>query len=203
MSISAPLSEDIAAAIAVVGQIDLAPINKKLQHDDPVFWTDEVIAEAETNYRRFLALNLLYPETSLSVNKVLDEYWHQHILDTRKYAADCEAVFGYFLHHYPYFGLADEQEWQENLDMFAFTQQVWEATFGTGLTRRSELTLDKVMGFYQSEPDLIPNRIYAFPQACKCGQHCSKIVAPERIDPGELERLPREPFTPARQLPQR
>src|SRR6516165_2489405 len=96
MSTTAPASRhDVNSALEAVSQIDFSPINRKLQSENPAQWTDETLAEAETNYRRFLALNLLYPSTTLSVNKIVDEYWHQHILDTRKYAADCEKVFGY------------------------------------------------------------------------------------------------------------
>ncbi len=199
MSTKTPSREDLDAAISVISQIDLTPINTKLGHEDPQLWTQETLAETELNYRRFLALNAVYPGTSLSVNKLLDEYWHQHILDTRKYAADCETIFGEFLHHYPYFGLEDEQEWQENVDMFAYTQQIWEEAFGVSLAGTTKLTLDKVLGGYSADPDLTPKRIYAFPQSCKCGQHCKKIVSPERINPNPVvEPLPEEPFTPVR-----
>jgi hypothetical protein len=194
-----PSRDEVAAAVEAVDRIDLTPINSKLRHENPSFWTDQLIAETETNYRRFLALKMLHPSTHLSVNKTLDEYWHQHILDTRKYAADCEEVFGQFLHHYPYFGMADEDEWQENLDTFAYTQQIWQEAFGVGLVDQTKLTLDKVIGGYQPDPDLTPKRIYAFPQACKSGQHCNKIVSPERFDPTPIvPQLPQEPFTPVR-----
>src|SRR4051794_12962763 len=98
-TIGLAINDAAAAALAKVSQIDLSPINEKLQNDNPTRWIDEAISEAEANYRRFLALNLLHPTETLSVNKTLDEYWHAHILDTRKYAADCEMVFGFFLHH--------------------------------------------------------------------------------------------------------
>ena len=35
----------------------------------------------------------------------IDKYWHHHILDTQKYKMDCEALFGYFVHHFPYSGI--------------------------------------------------------------------------------------------------
>jgi hypothetical protein len=31
----------------------------------------------------------------------VDEVWHAHILFARKYAADCEALCGCFIHHQP------------------------------------------------------------------------------------------------------
>jgi hypothetical protein len=46
-----------------------------------------------------------HPETTVAPSKEIDKFWHAHILDTMKYAEDCQQVFGYFLHHFPYFGL--------------------------------------------------------------------------------------------------
>ncbi len=128
----APVS-DSRAALATVRLIDLSPISEKLRHGNPVRWTRAVLAEAETNYRRFLALHLMHPAESLVPNEILDEYWHQHILDTRKYAADCETVFGFFLHHDPYFGIGGEEDRLRNLEAFAATQVFWEEAFGVPL----------------------------------------------------------------------
>jgi hypothetical protein len=181
---------DVAAALAAVHEIDLTDINRKLQFEDPVLWTDETLAETEADYRRFLALNLLHPNESLVVNKILDDYWHQHILDTRKYAADCEKVFGFFLHHYPYFGINGDEDRQRNMEGFAYTQDLWEATFGESLAGESRLTLDKILGTYEPEPEgRQRERVYAFPQACKSGQHCNRSIVPNarinpRINPG-------------------
>lgn len=177
--------DPVAAALARVDQLDLSPINQVLQHEDPAFWTDEVLAETEASYRRLLALNALHPSETIVVNKILDDYWHQHILDTRKYAADCQQVFGYFLHHDPYFGLNGEEDRQRNREGFAATQQLWEETFGAPLVGETQLTLDKVLGSYDPEPrEASRNRVYAFPQTCKCGQHCQKAIVPDtRINP--------------------
>ena len=178
-TIGSPINDAATTALAKVNQIDLAPINKKLRHENPTRWTDEALAEAETNYRRFLALNLLYPSETLSVNETLDDYWHQHILDTRKYAADCETVFGFFLHHYPYFGIDGGKERQQNIKAFAITQQLWEEAFGVPLVGETGLTLDRVLGTYEPEPtDIARKRVYAFPKGCKSGQHCSRTIVP-------------------------
>ena len=47
---------------------------------------------AEREYRRYLTLKKLYPGIELVPNKLLDEFWHAHILDTVAYHADCKAV---------------------------------------------------------------------------------------------------------------
>jgi hypothetical protein len=59
----------------------------------------------------------------------VDIFWHYHILDTLKYAADCENVFGYFLHHFPYVGLrgADDEELHHQAG--ARMQELYESTF--------------------------------------------------------------------------
>jgi hypothetical protein len=179
--------DDVAAALGRVGEIDFSRINKKLQYDDPEFWTDERLREAEEAYRRFLALNLLYPSETLAVNRLVDDYWHKQILDTRKYAEDCERLFGSLLHHYPFFGLRGEADEGQNVPAFGVTQRVWEDAFGTPLVGGTKpgteprLTLDRVLSGLQSDdggPD-------AGPRGCKNGQHCQKVIAPPEIDAGD------------------
>ena len=68
-------------------------------------WTREEADLIEPQYKAFLFLSQKYPQESIVPTKRLDEMWHAHILDTHKYAADCDEVFGSFLHHFPYFGL--------------------------------------------------------------------------------------------------
>jgi len=182
---------DVERALEAVGQIDLSPINRVLQYENPAFWTDAVLADTEANYRRLLALYMLYPGEPIVVNKILDDYWHQHILDTRKYADDCDALFGGLLHHDPYFGIGGEVDRQRNREAFATTQQLWDDVFGRPMFTEIRLTLDKVLGSYDREPrDISKNRVYAFPQACKCGQHCDRTIIPDaRINPAINPRI--------------
>ncbi len=63
-------------------------------------------------------------------DKELDSFWHAHILDTMKYADDCEQIFGHFLHHFPYFGLRGEEDAQHLQDAFAETKRLYQAEFG-------------------------------------------------------------------------
>jgi hypothetical protein len=172
-------------ALKVVARIDLSPINRVLKHENPEFWTESVISETEMNYRRLLALFLLHPGAPIVVNKILDDYWHQHILDTKKYAEDCDNVFGYFLHHDPYFGINGELDRRNNQEAFALTQDLWANTFGSPMISQAELTLDKILGFYATTPrEIGKHKVYAFPQTCQCGKHCNRSLVPEiRINP--------------------
>lgn len=179
-------NDAVTAALARVKQIDLTPINRILQYENPALWTRMTVVETESAYRHFLALNLLFPSTTFAVNRIVDEYWHQHILDTLKYAADCEMVFGHLLHHYPYFGIEGEEDRRQKLEAFVFTQRIWEEVFGTPMIGTAKLTLDKVLGGYQSEIDGIAKQdVYVAPQSCKNGQHCQKVIVPGDFDPEE------------------
>jgi len=60
------------------------------------------VKKLSEQYKAFLYLNLKYPEEVLVPFPELDEFWHCHILHTKKYLDDCNAVFGYYLHHQPH-----------------------------------------------------------------------------------------------------
>jgi hypothetical protein len=115
-----------------VMEIDLEPIKTKLMHvPSGEGWSLEKTNAVEKEYRRFLCLMKLYPEEDTAPLEDVDTFWHYHILDTMKYARDCEHVFGYFLHHYPYVGLeGTEGDEQFRLDSGDRMRQLYEATFG-------------------------------------------------------------------------
>lgn len=70
-------------------------------------------------------------------NKIMDIFWHYHILDTRAYHKDCEAVFGHYLHHFPYFGMRGEQDAQNLKNAFYKTKELYLETFGENMLRES------------------------------------------------------------------
>ncbi|MSU55871.1 MAG: hypothetical protein EXS51_00975 [Candidatus Taylorbacteria bacterium] len=90
-------------------------------------WRDEILNFHERRYRNFL---ILCGSTGAIIipNGGVDIFWHCHILDTLKYARDCEQIFGFYLHHFPYLGSqGDEAEFRI---LYAQTKQLYEATFG-------------------------------------------------------------------------
>lgn len=101
-------------------------------------WSRLKADQTEVLYRRFLWLALLYPDAPLVPTEDVDKFWHQHILDTRKYALDCEQLFGYFLHHCPYFGMRDEADKAEMRSAFRLTCELYEKEFGSCEPRWSE-----------------------------------------------------------------
>ena len=64
-------------------------------------WGKQGAEKAAQYYRNYLTLALKYPDKTLPPSKDIDEVWHTHVLHTEQYAADCDAIFGKFMHHIP------------------------------------------------------------------------------------------------------
>ena len=115
-------------AVARVSQLDFSMLRRKIVEESG--WTTEAVEEAEDLYRKFLALNIRYPERKLCPNGPVDEFWHAHILDTRAYAADCQTLFGGLLHHFPYFGMRGAEDRADLERAFADTAELFIRHFG-------------------------------------------------------------------------
>ena len=111
--------------------LDLAPIKMKLMHVESGEGWSALRADAvEVEYRRFLFLMKKFPDGQASPTVDVDTFWHYHILDTMKYAVDCDAVFGYFLHHYPYVGIGTEADAGDQVRAGSRMRAIYEAEFG-------------------------------------------------------------------------
>lgn len=110
--------------------LDFERLKWKLAHSSEAKMSPELCDLAEREYRRFLTLHLLYPKAELVPSKLVDEFWHAHILDTAAYAEDCQKVFGKFMHHFPYFGIYGEDDQQNLNDSFDKAIQLYKETFG-------------------------------------------------------------------------
>lgn len=84
----------------------------------------------EGEYRKFLALQLAFPQMEIVPCRGVDEIWHGHILDTKAYAEDCDSLFGEFLHHCPHFGVG-RADGRDGLDAaYKETLRLYRAAFG-------------------------------------------------------------------------
>jgi hypothetical protein len=120
-----------AEAFQAVAALDLAPIRIKLMHvESGEGWPAARAAAVEAEYRRFLFLMKKYPDAQASPTVDVDTFWHYHILDTMKYARDCEQAFGYFLHHYPYVGIGAQAAQGEQLRAGERMRALYRAEFG-------------------------------------------------------------------------
>ena len=120
------------AALDRIGELlDLQNIRFKLANpEEGTAPSAERLDTMEAEYRRFLALRLAHPEADVVPCKLVDEMWHRHILDTQAYAADCKRIFGYFMHHFPYFGMRGEADAEALADAYGETLALYRAAFG-------------------------------------------------------------------------
>lgn len=116
--------------------LDFERIKYKLQvKDDGERWTKEQAELGELEYKRYLTLIKVYRHRSIVPSQLMDDFWHQHILDTKAYREDCDQVFGYFIDHFPYFGIYGTEDRQNLLDSFEETKKIYRERFGCEIDR--------------------------------------------------------------------
>lgn len=123
---------DVARMWLAIDALDFARMKAKLLHRRDGQWTPETVARAEAGYRQFLKLAAQYPDTAIVPNEEVDQFWHAHILDTRRYADDCERIFGFVLHHNPYVGIDGADDEARLFELASATGALMERTFGAG-----------------------------------------------------------------------
>jgi hypothetical protein len=132
MATETPVRTSSTEALArVEALVDLSNVRAKLADPEEGKGYDVGRLDLmEAEYRKFLALQLLHPDTDIVPCKLADEIWHQHILDTVAYRRDCEALFGQFLDHFPYFGMRGPDDAEALEDAYAATVELYTDAFG-------------------------------------------------------------------------
>lgn len=89
------------------------------------WWAD--LDKIENEYRQFLFLIAINPgKTVVPWSQDLDDFWHEHILDTGKYTSECQAIFGKYIHHNPHLPVGTP----EQKLAFAETKDMYRKAFG-------------------------------------------------------------------------
>ncbi|WP_230086411.1 glycine-rich domain-containing protein [Halomonas sp. 328] len=127
-------------AVKHIDDMDFSLIKGKLKKEDPSVsrvWGEDELDVAVQYYKNFLYLNKKYiDEVPVIVPSIeVDEIWHHHILDTRSYIKDCASIFGYYFHHYPYFGMRSEVDYKNLGEAYEVTQMLHELEFGERMKR--------------------------------------------------------------------
>lgn len=122
----------VGQVIAAIQALDLDPIKFKLMDpEEGQGWSREYADHMELAYKRFLSLLATHSDETLAPGKDVDKFWHGHILDTLKYAEDCNRVFGCFLHHFPYFGMRGAEDAANLARAAETTQRLYRQEFGS------------------------------------------------------------------------
>src|SRR5258706_1768924 len=98
-------------------------------------WTREHADAVEVTYKNFLSMLVKHPEDAeeIAMSEDTDEFWHTHILQTRKYADDCEAMFGTYLHHSPHLEAITPEYLEKKAAAAEITRRLYEQEFGAGM----------------------------------------------------------------------
>ena len=129
-------NKTLADTVAAIESLDLEMIKfKATRAEDGYGWSQAYADQMAIAYKRYLVLHAKYPEMTLAPEQDVDRFWHMHILDTRKYAADCEATFGHFLHHFPYLGLRGEGDEAVLQDAFEKMNELHMKEFGEPMVK--------------------------------------------------------------------
>src|SRR5271155_2488583 len=81
-----------------IATLDLAPVREKAMSRNG--WDEAKARLLEDEYRDFLILLAENDGKTVSPwSHDLDLIWHEHLLDTKRYATDCKWIFGRFIEH--------------------------------------------------------------------------------------------------------
>ena len=124
----------VEQVVAAVQALDLETVKMRMM--DPVRgegWTRPYADSIEIAYKNYLTMLAKYQEDAedIILSEDVDEFWHTHILQTTKYANDCERVFGNFLHHEPHVGEVTSEDIELKERQAEKTRQLYEREFGS------------------------------------------------------------------------
>ena len=118
--------------IAAIHALDLESV--KLRVMDPELgegWDREYADSIEVAYKNYLTMLVKYQDHAedILLAEDVDEFWHTHILQTLKYAEDCQNVFGNFLHHEPHVGERTAADLEKRIALAEKTRQLYQQEF--------------------------------------------------------------------------
>lgn len=110
-------------------------------------------------YRNFLYLYKKYgKDYKLPPSEDMDEFWHLHILDTKKYRKDCDAIFGEYFDHYPYFGIDAQTSFKDLEDAFEIMQKLYAKEFNGERIYQVRNIYSNIAAFFKNRFKAKPKR---------------------------------------------
>jgi hypothetical protein len=126
-------TKPVQEVISAIQVLDLESVKVRLMDAElGEGWTREYADSIAVAYKHYLAMLVKYPDHAddILLSEDVDEFWHTHILQTRKYMQDCQALFGNFLHHEPHVGEVTAADVEKRTIQAEKTRQLYEHEFG-------------------------------------------------------------------------
>jgi len=124
---------DLEGAREYINYIDCSMMKQKLmlpREEGGHEWTADTAEKAEEKYKMWLFLKRKYENELVPPSRDIDIFWHAHLLDTHAYFRDTLAIFGKYLHHYPYFGLRGKADHEKLVASFENTKRLFREEYG-------------------------------------------------------------------------
>ena len=122
---------DVKMAYEKIHMVDFSLQKRKMC--ETLGWESKAVELMEEKYKKFLALSCALDgeEGNMTIvpNRMIDEFWHMHIMDTQKYQQDCEIIFGKYFHHFPYYGMRDEADQKDWEKTSLQCEQLWQEVY--------------------------------------------------------------------------
>jgi hypothetical protein len=128
---------NIETARDYIAHIDFTMLREKLimsPEEGGQSWSVEMAEKAEAKYKKWLFLKLKYENVLIPPPRDIDTFWHGHIVDSLAYTRDTAAIFGQYVHHYPYFGMRGQADHQKLLDAFENTKRLYREEYNEDVT---------------------------------------------------------------------
>lgn len=126
-----------------VQHLDLSSIVSVLMESkvDPR-WSQTQTVEAIAQYLAFLYLVDRYPHLQLIPDSNVEQVWRYHLLNPKKYAEDCQILFGYKIDYSLYLDLKSTQGDYDHLKAYALTQVLLAKHFSGNLYNKATVIKD-------------------------------------------------------------
>jgi len=127
---------DVEEAREYINYIDCSMMKQKLMQgpeEGGQGWNAETANKVEEKYKMWLFLKLKYQNELVPPSREIDAFWHAHILDSHAYFRDTYALFGKYLHHYPYFGMRGKADHDRLASAFENTKRLYRQEYGADI----------------------------------------------------------------------
>lgn len=134
------MSKELDIVAINIQELDLSTVKEKLKIRKGWWWNlTHDVDKTEKEYKKFLYLIAKNPNTIIVPwSDDLDDLWHEHILDTRKYEDDCNRIFGKYIHHNPHLAVGSPNQ----VVAFKETQKLYQSNFGGSKEKSSSSSSD-------------------------------------------------------------
>lgn len=153
-----------------IQNLDLTSVKRKLKLQKGWFWQlFHDVTRIEKEYRQFLYLIAMNPgKTIVPWSEPLDEFWHTHVLDTRKYGDDCHRIFGQFIHHNPHLAVGT----RDQSAAFQETKLLYKAAFTEKAQAIASKSQSSAVGCAGAMIPFVFCGAVSSSNGASCGSHC-------------------------------